>query len=544
MRWINKNDKYKKLSILLSLDFLILLLVLILIAVGTYYLSTLNISNRLALFQCNRLLSKATTLSDEEFFGLDVSNYLGTKGRLLLLNENGTLLYTSSPEICTDFSPEELDCISEYNDPSFMHITEFEQNSRNKMFLLTKEVLDKSGITHAKDYLLLDKNYRILSGTLFTNRTFLSVKEFEYLTGSDSDGYIVLKHTYTNQDGFRRILIFYLHNVLPKSSRDTSARSKQVWIFLIPVLVLIIICFIFLLAKRIRQCLVPLNAAILNFKGGGASSLQNYSGPVEFMEISRNIQELSAQLKEYEAERTRLEENRQKLLADVSHDLKNPLTAIQGYADALRDNMVPQEQLPVCLSAISKKAAHISDLLNAFHEYSKLEHPEMPLHLERLDIISLVQICLADKYEELEIAGFYLDAQVPENALFCRLDRNLFQRALENIINNSLKYNHPGTTIFLALEGCGDTVHIYIGDDGSGISPDLKDSLFDPFITSDSLRRNDQGSGLGLAITQKVILAHHGQISLTIPPRAGWQTEFHITIPTISPPPRFDCSDF
>ena len=99
-------------------------------------------------------------------------------------------------------------------------------------------------------------------------------------------------------------------------------------------------------------------------------------------------------------------------------DLKTPITVIQGYAKAVRDGLVPPEKVPDYLDIIQQKANRLTDLIESFHEYSKLEHPQFTLHTEPMDLCEVLREYLAGKYSELELAGF-----VPQIDKMCIRDR-------------------------------------------------------------------------------------------------------------------------
>lgn len=111
------------------------------------------------------------------------------------------------------------------------------------------------------------------------------------------------------------------------------------------------------------------------------------------------------------------------------------------------------------------------------------------------------------------------------------MDSILFCRAIDNIINNSIKYNSKGTKIIINILREFDNIKITIGDNGIGISKELAVKIFEPFTTGDESRGTFHGSGLGLAITEKIIIAHNGKIELKTPPDEGYSVQFEIILP-------------
>ena len=167
----------------------------------------------------------------------------------------------------------------------------------------------------------------------------------------------------------------------------------------------------------------------------------------------------------------------------------------------------------------------------SFHEYSKLEHPQISVHAKRVDLCQTVREYIAGRYAEIELGGFLLEADIPEEPLDCALDPSLFYRAVENIINNAMKYNPPGTCLFVRVQRKGERALVRLGNNGTCIPAELRDKLFLPFATGDSARGGGHGSGLGLAISRRIAELHGGSLILSDPPPDGLAAEFVFDFP-------------
>lgn len=225
-------------------------------------------------------------------------------------------------------------------------------------------------------------------------------------------------------------------------------------------------------------------------------------------------------------------EERSQMMANISHDLKTPITVIAGYSKAICDGLIPDEDKPMYFESIYQKSRHLSDLINTFAEYSKLEHPDFHLNLWKMDLAELLRQYLAELYGELEIEGFLLEARIPEQPVYCMLNEFAFVRILENIMENSIRYNEAGTCLFVKLscdENTGEAV-LSLGDNGRGIQEKLKGRIFEPFVVGEEARGNGQGSGLGLAVVKRLVTEHEGTIELNPHPAEGISTEFIIRL--------------
>ena len=206
------------------------------------------------------------------------------------------------------------------------------------------------------------------------------------------------------------------------------------------------------------------------------------------------------------------------------------MTVISGTIDAICDGKVPPEEQERYLRMIQRKAASLAELAGAFHEYSKVEHPRFVLHPRRVDLCEFLRAFLAARYDEIDLAGFSLEPDIPETPAWCQVDELQLSRALDNLLANALRYNRLGTALYVELETGPKAATIRIADNGDGIPPERRSRIFEPFVTgSDS--RTGSGSGLGLSITRRIVESNGGTIALNPRPAPGRSTEFVLTLP-------------
>jgi signal transduction histidine kinase len=142
----------------------------------------------------------------------------------------------------------------------------------------------------------------------------------------------------------------------------------------------------------------------------------------------------------------------------------------------------------------------------------------------------LRQIC-GELVPQLEREGFQYDFDIPEASVFAMLDGDQFSRIIQNLTSNAMRHNPKGTRVSVSLKAEGGSVVIDFCDDGSGIPPHLKESIFSPFVRADEARNSKTGgSGLGLSIAKKIATAHGGDLTL-LPSEIG--SAFHLTVPAV-----------
>ncbi len=452
--------------------------------------------------------------------------------QLVVLDRDGEAVYQSDPEIRSTFSDVELQCIEDYNASSYLSISRFKGD--NHYYIITERSFE-DGYETIGEYCILDQDYNIIKGDLFSGVDFLTETEINFIHGIYSKKYFVSKYTYENVKGEARTLIFYSPRSTLRDFGDAVDNGYRVWFFLIPAFLLVLAVFGFFIGRQVKRYLRPLNAAILGMPEKQQIDLKSYTGPREFAEIVYNFNRMAEKLEESQQQKAKLEEDRRRMLMDISHDLKTPITVIQGYAKAIHDGIVPAEAVPQYIELICRKAEDVSALTNSFFEYCSMTHPDFRADPTPCDLCEYLKEYLGEKYEELEMAGCSLTVDFPDQEVWCAIDSKLFRRVLENLLNNSLRYNPSGTELFCGLKTWEGKAVLTIGDRGVGIPPEIQETLFDPFVVGDSSRGKQQGHGLGMSIVKKAVEAHGGSVHLVKDHTHGLTAEFRIFLPLAKP---------
>lgn len=415
-------------------------------------------------------ISKLESLDDDEFVFLKPQKYINKDMDFVILDEMGSGIYTNSKNFYSDYLTSELNKIPNYEKCMKLHINKKD----DQIFKLCFE--------NAK------KEKRII---IFSTKMDNKYKFFLY------------------KDNMIIIFLFMTLSILS--------------------------LLIFLYIQRVKfKCFLEQIEYIINHPGErttGYYSEKQLKNGNEYI-----LEKLIHTLEEYENNEWRNNRSyvdRKRLISEILHDSRNNMTVIHGYAVSLCDEIVPQKDVKQYLGIIKEKSKETSELLSKFYEYSKVQHPDFPIKLECKDICEVIKQYLADKYDEIYINGFFLEVSIPSEKIICKVDDNLLCRGIDNILANSIKYNEKGVNIKCNIIECNSKVKIIIGDDGVGISEDIVEIIFEPFVVGKDSSRNNNTSGLGLAITEKIIAAHNGKIILKAPPDIGYNTQFEIELPVI-----------
>ena len=228
------------------------------------------------------------------------------------------------------------------------------------------------------------------------------------------------------------------------------------------------------------------------------------------------------------------DKNKNLMLADIAHDIRNPMTTIAGYAQALEEGMIhdPEKQKEY-LSAIRRKSERVTSLISTLFEYTKLNSTGFSLKKSSVDLCELLRENTAELYTDAEEKGIELVTEIPEEPFSVSADPLQVSRVFSNLIGNAVRYNPSGTKILISLStnktGDGDT-HIVVADTGLPISDETASRIFEPFSRGDVSRSTDGGSGLGLSISESIVRMHGWELTLeTAFP--GYTKAFVIRIP-------------
>ncbi|WP_105614417.1 sensor histidine kinase [Vallitalea okinawensis] len=216
----------------------------------------------------------------------------------------------------------------------------------------------------------------------------------------------------------------------------------------------------------------------------------------------------------------RTENSMKKMLSNVSHDLKTPLTVILGYVETLiHDEHLTDDEKQILLERVKSKTDELLNLINKFFDLAKLEAGDRHITLTRIQMNEVCRKNILAFYDILTNKGFDVRINIPENPLFARGNEEAVDRILGNLLSNAIKYGYEGQVIGLDLNADEQFIYVAIWDRGKGISELNKERVFERLYTlEDSRNQLYQGSGLGLTITKRLVEKMGGEITLKSKP--------------------------
>ncbi|MFC5406048.1 sensor histidine kinase [Cohnella soli] len=289
------------------------------------------------------------------------------------------------------------------------------------------------------------------------------------------------------------------------------------------------------MSRKIIKPLMVLRKSAMQFKEGRLESPVPISGKDEIGQLGTAFEEMRSRLRESIAIQAQYELNRKELIANISHDLKTPITSIRGYVDGLLEGIADSpEKSDRYMRTIAAKAAEMDRLIDELFLYSKLDLQSMPFAFETVNLQAFLYDLEEELRFELEKTGvkFVSDIQVdPEAGV--SIDGDSFRRVLNNIIQNSMKFmDKPSREMLLGARTDKETWQLYIQDNGAGIPAEDLPYVFDRFYRAERSRSAETGgSGLGLAIAKQIISAHGGEIRAVS--EEGNGTRIEISLPIV-----------
>lgn len=256
----------------------------------------------------------------------------------------------------------------------------------------------------------------------------------------------------------------------------------------------------------------------------------------EVASLIRAFNEMARKLRESEKIQREYEENRKTLIANISHDLRTPITSIQGYVEALADPQLPAEKKGRYLTVLRSNAIYMNRLVDDLFVFSKLDLQKLDFHFEKIPIRPFLRDMMEEfriDLEEKNVRFLYCDGLTKDYIV--KLDGKRVHQILRNLIGNAVRHgaHDEPTEIGVRLSESAGKLHIAIADNGPGIPPESLPHVFERFYRADPERtKHLESTGLGLAIAKELTEAHGGTIS--VESKAGAGTCFTVSFPWVA----------
>ncbi len=227
------------------------------------------------------------------------------------------------------------------------------------------------------------------------------------------------------------------------------------------------------------------------------------TGSPEITELSTAFNGMAGKLSEVES-------SRREFVANVSHELRSPITSISGFVEGMEDGTIPVEEHPRYLALVGDETRRLSKLIGDLLALSRLERDDAALEWSEFDINEMLRRAIIRRVNDLESKRMEVECDFRQEPCLVRADSDRIEQVGVNLLDNAIKFTPEGGRITLATEVDKDICTVTVQDNGVGIAPEDRGRVFERFFTADRAHTAGKGTGLGLSICQR-IMEMHGQ---------------------------------
>lgn len=314
---------------------------------------------------------------------------------------------------------------------------------------------------------------------------------------------------------------FIMASLEPLGATTSILASQLVYVTIGVLLLSFVIAYF--ISKNISKPIVQMSRSAKRMGNGILNVHFDTNSSIE------EINELAVTLNKMNAELVKTDELRRDLMANVSHDLKTPLTMIKAYAEMVRDLDQQKEKRDTHLNVIIEEADRLNVLVNDILNLSKLQSNIEELNMEEFDLTECINTIL-NRYDILREKEGYQFIFKQTKPLMIQADRAKMEQVIYNLINNAINYTGKDNKVTIKVKESKDSIRVQIIDTGKGIKEEDLDVIWDRYYKSSKKhKRNAFGTGLGLSIVKNVLEHHHFNYGVTSKINKG--TTFFFDVP-------------
>ena len=357
--------------------------------------------------------------------------------------------------------------------------------------------------------------------------TLTRVKEggfSDYVTDEDfGAGRFVVAKPVKDSAGQIRCVVFAVEDAITGLVPYVASISVSFFYLTLFALAVVFIA-IFFIVRGITKPLTEMQEATEHFARGDFE----YKANEEYKK--RNFRDFAKALNKMAYELKIDDEAQKSFIANVSHELKTPMTSIGGFIDGILDGTIPPEEEKRYLRVVSSEVKRLSRMVVSMLNISKIEAGEIKLSATKYDVVSQIFETLLSFEKKIDEKHIEIEGFENMNAVIIEADRDLIQQVIYNLFDNAVKFTPENGKITVAAHGDSDSTTVTIRNSGAGVSEEEISRIFERFYKVDKSRSFDtKGVGLGLYIVKTIVNMHDGEISASS--KQGEYTEFSFEIP-------------
>lgn len=306
------------------------------------------------------------------------------------------------------------------------------------------------------------------------------------------------------------------------SDRDAKFRTGSLTALTMAGLVAIAVASLsgLLYSKRLVRPITEITETVQAMRSGDRDARTGFVGDDEISALGQTFDEMADAI---EADR----ELERRLTADVAHELRTPLQAIQATVEAMQDGVLPADEER--LGIVRDETVRLGRLADAILELTRLERGSLPFEMRVIDLAGPVRSAVDALHALVEAKDIELEARIEESTMVVG-DPDRLQQAVGNLLGNAVRYTPAGGSVSVSVGASDGCALIEVADTGVGIAEDDLPHVFNRFWRADHARATSTGGlGIGLAVTKEIVERHHGQVA--VERQEGGGTLFRIRLP-------------
>ena len=265
---------------------------------------------------------------------------------------------------------------------------------------------------------------------------------------------------------------------------------------------------VFLFVRRRLKPLHQLETAAATIAEG------DFSVQVDEKKGDRELRELSGAFNTMTKKLQGVEEGRREFVANVSHELRSPITSIRGFAEGMADGVIPEQEQPKYLRLVANESRRLSSLIDDLLALSRLEREDVKPEMSTFDVNEMLRRAVIRRMNDLEEKKIDVSCEFEEDACPVQADSDRIEQVVINLLDNAIKFTPESGKISLESAVKNGIAEITVRDSGCGIAPEDREKVFDRFFTADRAHTAGKGTGLGLSICKRIMEMHGQSIRL------------------------------
>ena len=317
---------------------------------------------------------------------------------------------------------------------------------------------------------------------------------------------------------------YYIFATIPvKEAQFLITRVSRLYYMWAIIPVLFMVVAIYIMTYRLTKPLRSMSEAAKALAKGDFSKRVPVTSDDEIGELAISFNGMTDSL-------SRLESTRRSFVANVSHELKTPMTTISGFIDGILDGTIKANEREYYLNIVSSEVKRLSRLVNNMLNIARLESEEFALKRERFDFFGLLCTIMIGQEKRIEKRSINVKGLEDLQSVTVCCDKDLIHQVVYNLVDNAIKFTNPGGEIVFSLSQDSENMVFTISNTGKGIPENELPFVFERFYKIDKSRSDvKESTGLGLYIAKMIVSAHKGKISVTS--KENEFTTFKIILP-------------